>query len=203
MIADEVYGHIAFGSNPYVPMGEFGSIVPVLSLGSISKRWIVPGWRFGWIATCDPNGILKKYGIVESIKSYFNISSNPATFVQAAIPQIFEKTKEDFFSKTINIMREAADICYEKTKEIPCVTCPHKPDGSMFAMVKLNLSLLEDISDDMDFCLKLAREESVTILPGVAVGLKNWLRITFSIEPQSLEQGLDRMKAFCQRHSRK
>jgi hypothetical protein len=38
---------------------------------------------------------------------------------------------------------------------------------------------------------------------GVAVGLKNWLRITFSIEPQSLEQGLDRMKAFCQRHSRK
>ncbi|KAJ6859855.1 hypothetical protein NC651_036233 [Populus alba x Populus x berolinensis] len=203
VIADEVYGHIAFGSNPYVPMGEFGSIVPVLSLGSISKRWIVPGWRFGWIATCDPNGILEKYGIVDSIKSYFNISSNPATFVQAAIPQIFEKTKEDFFSKTINIMREAADICYEKTKEIPCVTCPHKPDGSMFAMVKLNLSLLEDISDDMDFCLKLAREESVTILPGVAVGLKNWLRITFSIEPQSLEQGLDRMKAFCQRHSRK
>ncbi|KAJ6371723.1 hypothetical protein OIU77_002108 [Salix suchowensis] len=144
-----------------------------------------------------------KYGIVDSIKSYFNISTNPATFVQAAIPQIFEKTKDDFFSKTINIMREAADVFHEKTKEIPCVTCPHKPDGSMFAMVKLNLSLLEDISDDTDFCLKLAREESVTVLPGVAVGLKNWLRITFSIEPESLEQGLDRMKAFCQRHSRK
>ncbi|KAJ6289667.1 hypothetical protein OIU78_025567 [Salix suchowensis] len=141
VIADEVYAHLAFGNNPY-------------------------GWRFGWIAACDPNGILKKYGIVDSIKSYFNISTNPATFVQAAIPQIFEKTKDDFFSKTINIMREAADVFHEKTKEIPCVTCPHKPDGSMFAMVKLNLSLLEDISDDTDFCLKLAREESVTVLPG-------------------------------------
>ena len=37
-------------------------------------------------------------------------------------------------------MREAADICYEKTKEISCVTCPHKPDGSMFAMVKTKQS---------------------------------------------------------------
>ncbi|KAJ6420454.1 hypothetical protein OIU84_027902 [Salix udensis] len=114
VIADEVYAHLAFGNNPYVPMGEFGSIVP-------------------------------KYGIVDSIKSYFNISSNPATFVQAAIPQIFEKTKDDFFSKIINIMREAADV-------------------------KLNLSLLEDISDDTDFCLKLAREESVIILPRSGCG---------------------------------
>lgn len=32
--------------------------------------------------------------------------------------------------------------------------------------VKLDLSLLEDIDDDMDFCLKLAREESVVVLPG-------------------------------------
>lgn len=60
VIADEVYDHLAFGSNPFVPMGKFGSIVPVLALGSISKRWIVPGWRLGWIVTCDPNGILKK-----------------------------------------------------------------------------------------------------------------------------------------------
>lgn len=32
--------------------------------------------------------------------------------------------------------------------------------------VKLNLSLLEDINDDLDFCLKLAKEESLIILPG-------------------------------------
>lgn len=32
--------------------------------------------------------------------------------------------------------------------------------------VKLNLSLLEDICDDIDFCFKLTKEESVIILPG-------------------------------------
>lgn len=63
MISDEVYGHLAFGSNPFVPMGVFGSTVPVLTLGSIAKRWIVPGWRLGWIVTSDPNGIFHQSGV--------------------------------------------------------------------------------------------------------------------------------------------
>lgn len=44
-------------------MGMFGSIAPVITLGSISKRWIVPGWRLGWLVTNDPNAILKKHGV--------------------------------------------------------------------------------------------------------------------------------------------
>ncbi|KAF8391313.1 hypothetical protein HHK36_023617 [Tetracentron sinense] len=203
VIADEVYGHLTFGSNPFVPMGVFGSIVPVLTLGSISKRWMVPGWRLGWLVISDPNGILKKTKIVECIKVSRNISPEPATFIQGAVPHILEKTKEDFFMKIIKILRQASDICYERIKEIPCITCPHKPEGSMFVMVKLNLSLLEGINDDMDFCFKLAKEESVIILPGVAVGLKNWLRITFAIEPSSLEDAIGRIKSFCKRHGKR
>ena len=59
VIADEVYGHLAFGGKPFVPMGVFGSVVPVLTLGSLSKRWIVPGWRLGWFVTTDPTGMFK------------------------------------------------------------------------------------------------------------------------------------------------
>ncbi|KAH9792292.1 putative aminotransferase TAT2 [Citrus sinensis] len=141
VIADEVYNHLAFGSTPYVPMGVFGSIVPVITLGSISKRWIVPGWRLGWLVT----------RFVDSIKGCLNAASHPVTFIQ----------------------------------------------------VKLNVSMLEDIGDDLEFCLKLAKEESVIILPGRTVGMKNWLRIAFAAEPATLEDGLERIKAFCQRHAKK
>ncbi|XP_057956438.1 probable aminotransferase TAT2 [Malania oleifera] len=201
VIADEVYGHLAFGKNPFVPMGVFGSTVPVLTLGSLSKRWIVPGWRLGWFVTNDLCGTFKNPKVVERLKKYFDICGGPATFIQAAVPRILAQTEEVFYMKTLNILKQTSDICCRKIKEIGCITCPHKPEGSMAVMVKLNLSLLKDVSDDIDFCLKLAKEESVIILPGTAVGLKNWLRITFAVEPSSLEEALGRVKAFYQRHA--
>ncbi|KAM7263436.1 hypothetical protein ACFE04_001119 [Oxalis oulophora] len=203
VIADEVYGHLAFGDTPFTPMGVFSSTVPIITLGSISKRWIVPGWRIGWLITNDPHAILKDTGIVDSIKGFLNLSSDPATFIQGAIPRILENTKPEFFSKIIGLLREAAQIFHEKIKQIPCITCPNKPEGSMFMMVKLNLSLLEDINDDVDFCLKLAKEQNTIVLPGVAVGMKNWLRITFAIDPSALSDGLERIKCFYEGHAKK
>ncbi|KAF5458482.1 hypothetical protein F2P56_022507 [Juglans regia] len=203
VIADEVYHHLTFGTNPFVPMGAFGSIVPVITLGSISKRWLVPGWRLGWLVTCDPNGILRKLGVVECIVGCIEMTSDPTTFIQGAIPHILEKSGEEFFSKTIDTLRVAACTCYDRIKEIPCIICPNKPEGSMFVMVKLNISSLEDINDDVEFCLKLAKEESVIVLPGTAVGMRNWLRVTFAIDLSTLEDGLERIKGFCQRHAKK
>ncbi|CAH8360290.1 unnamed protein product [Eruca vesicaria subsp. sativa] len=202
VIADEVYGHLAFGSTPFVPMGVFGSIVPVLTLGSLSKRWIVPGWRLGWFVTTDPSGSFKEPKIIERFKKYFDILGGPATFIQAAVPTILEQTDESFFKKTLNSLKNSSDICYDWINEIPCIDSSHRPEGSMAMMVKLNLSLLEDISDDIDFCFKLAREESVILLPGTAVGLKNWLRITFAADASSIEEAFKRIKCFYLRHAK-
>ncbi|GJN04632.1 hypothetical protein PR202_ga22196 [Eleusine coracana subsp. coracana] len=159
VITDEVYAHLTFGEKKFVPMGMFGSVAPVLTLGAISKRWVVPGWRLGWIVTNDRNGVFQRTKVVDSIKSYLDISSDPPTFVQV---------------------------------------------GKFFGMiqVKLDLSCLQNIKDDMDFCCRLAKEELVVVLPGCAVGHKNWLRITFAIAPSSLEDGLDRLKSFCLRYSK-
>ena len=64
-------------------------------------------------------------------------------FYQAALPQILKNTEDKFFSRCIDVLRQDADIVYEKLKEIPCITCPSKPEGSMFIMV----------SDDSCSCL--------------------------------------------------
>ncbi|XP_044955762.1 nicotianamine aminotransferase 1-like isoform X2 [Hordeum vulgare subsp. vulgare] len=147
VIADEVYAHLTFGKKRFVPMGVFGSVAPVLTLGSISKRWVVPGWRLGWIVTNDPHGVFRR--------------------TKGAIPELLEKTKQEFFDNTVDILRQTADICWEKLKGISGITCPSKPEGSMFVMVKLDFSCLQDIKDDMDFCCKLAKEEAVLVLPAL------------------------------------
>ncbi|KAL6640318.1 hypothetical protein ACP70R_022167 [Stipagrostis hirtigluma subsp. patula] len=203
VIADEVYGNLVFGSSPFIPMGVFGHVAPVLTIGSLSKRWIVPGWRLGWVAVCDPNKILQGTKIIRSITNFLNVSTDPATFIQGALPHILEDTREEFFKRIINLLAETSEICYREIKDIKFITCPHKPEGSMFVMVKLNLYLLEGIDDDIDFCCKLAKEESVILCPGSVLGMENWVRITFAIDSSSLLDGLERIKSFCQRHKKK
>ncbi|KAI7752550.1 hypothetical protein M8C21_007482 [Ambrosia artemisiifolia] len=203
IISDEVYGHMVFGENPFVPMGAFGSITPIITLGSISKRWMVPGWRAGWLATHDPDGILKEHGIITSLIEYFNVAPLPPAFIQGALPYILTKTEDDFFSRILKLIKEAANVFNEGIKDLPGVTCPTRPEGATCVMVKLDISSFEDIKDDVDFCVKLAKEESVMILPGVSVGLPNWLRITFAIDPSYLQDGMKRMKSFCERHSKR
>ncbi|KAJ4958226.1 hypothetical protein NE237_025337 [Protea cynaroides] len=203
VISDEVFGHLIFGSKPFVPMGVFGSTVPVLTLGSLSKRWLVPGWRLGWFVVNDPTAILKETKVFDSIKGCLHVFSDPTTFVQGAIPYILGKTNKDFYRNIISVLKQNSEVCYNKINEMPCITYPHKSEGSLYAMVKLMPSLLEDIDDDMDFCLKLAKEESVIVLPGTVTGMKNWLRIFFAIEPSYVEDGLERMKSFCHRHAKR
>lgn len=42
------------------------------------------------------------------------------------------------------------------------------------SQVKLNLLMLEGIEDDVDFCLKLAKEESVIVLPGIRIMIRGF-----------------------------
>ncbi|KAI3515476.1 hypothetical protein L1887_14372 [Cichorium endivia] len=202
MITDEVYAHQVFGENPFIPMGVFGHIAPVVTIGSLSKRWIIPGWRFGWIAITDPTGILQQTGIASSLTSCLTITADPPTVIQGAVPSIIANTPASFFLNINKILSEVADVLYEKLKEIPIVSCPHKPEGSMFAMVKVNFSAFDDILDDTDFCMKLAKEESVILFPGDAAGLKNWVRMSIATEPKVLEVAIKRLKVFCSRHAR-
>ncbi|XP_019059428.1 PREDICTED: tyrosine aminotransferase-like isoform X3 [Tarenaya hassleriana] len=201
VIADEVYERFVFGSEAFVSMAEYAEIAPVIKLGGLSKGWFLPGWRLGWIVTFDPHHILKQSGFVRSLNNYLNMTTDAVTFIQGAIPEILGK--EDRFYMKLELIRECGEICYEEMKKIPCLNCPSKPQGSMFLMVRLKLWLLEDIRDDLDFCCKLAKEESLIILPGRAVGLKNWLRITFAVEVQSLRDAISRLKSFVHRHSLK
>ncbi|KAG7584552.1 Aminotransferase class I/classII [Arabidopsis suecica] len=203
VISDEVYDQTIFGDNPFVPMGKFASFVPVLTLAGISKGWVVPGWKIGWIALNDPEGIFETTKVVQSIKQNLDVTPDPATIIQAALPAILEKADKNFFAKKNKILKHNVDLVCDRLKDIPCVVCPKKPESCTYLLTKLELSLMDNIKDDIDFCVKLAREENLVFLPGDALGLKNWMRITIGVEAHMLEDALERLKGFCTRHAKK
>ncbi|KFK29369.1 hypothetical protein AALP_AA7G125100 [Arabis alpina] len=193
VISDEVYCQTIFGDNPFVPMGKFSTIAPVITLGGISKGWVVPGWRIGWIALNDPQCILKSTGVVQSIQQNLDITPDPTTMVQMALPEILGKANKEMFAKKNLILKQNVELVCDRLKAIPCVVVTKKPESCTYLLTKLELPLMEDIEDDMDFSMKLAKEENLVLLPGVALGLKNWIRITIGVEAQMLEDALERL----------
>ncbi|XP_023633807.1 probable aminotransferase TAT4 [Capsella rubella] len=204
VISDEVFRWTVFGDNPHVPMGKFSSIVPVISLGSLSKGWSVPGWRTGWIALHDLDGVLKSTKITTALKQFLAIDSKPPTVIQAAVPTILKDTPKEFFERRKTFLREKSDIAFNKLKRIPALTCYKKTEACTFLWTELNLSMFSDIDDDEEFCERLASEENLVLLPGIAFGQMNWfepLRYSIDMETPRLEDAFERLKSFCKRHS--
>ena len=49
ILADEVYGDLGY-DGPVAPLGSFDHDAPVISFSSLSKAYLAPGWRTGWMS---------------------------------------------------------------------------------------------------------------------------------------------------------
>ncbi|XP_010432707.1 PREDICTED: cystine lyase CORI3-like isoform X2 [Camelina sativa] len=153
----------------------------------------------------NPNGNtyseahLKEIAI--AVKNFLSIDDKPPTVIQAAIPTILGETHKEFFEMRQIFLKANAEFSFAKLKDIPALTCYLKTEACTFLWTELNLSLFADIEDDEEFCEKLATEECLVLLPGIAFGLKNWARHSIDMDIFALEDAFARLKSFCERHS--
>ncbi|XP_029049535.1 tyrosine aminotransferase isoform X2 [Osmia bicornis bicornis] len=60
IIADEIYEHMVFPGRTFHSLASLSNEVPILSCSGLTKRFLVPGWRMGWIIIHDRQNILNK-----------------------------------------------------------------------------------------------------------------------------------------------
>merc|ERR1719350_2427921 len=198
IIADEIYDNFVFPGETYVPIASLTTTVPVLSCGGLTKRFLVPGWRMGWIIIYDRNHVFDhevRKGLL--CMSQRIIGSN--TLVQGALPTILKATPKSFFDQTISCVKKNADLAFKRLRNVPGLM-PVMPQGAMYMMVRVDMTRFPGITSDLQFVERLVSEESVFCLPGRCFNYPNYIRIVLTVPKPLLEEACDRIQEFCSTH---
>lgn len=197
IIADEIYEHFVFSGQTYYSMASLSENVPVLACGGLTKRYLVPGWRMGWIVINDRNDAL-----VEVRGGLLKLSQRllgPNTLVQAALPSILANTPESFYRETLEYIENNANVFYQHLSQVPGLK-PVMPQGAMYMMVGLDMKHFPEFKSDVDLTERLVTEQSVFCLPAACFQYPNYFRVVLTVPTEKVSEACERMAAFCREH---
>ncbi|XP_061532565.1 tyrosine aminotransferase isoform X2 [Phycodurus eques] len=198
ILADEIYSNMVFPGCDCQSLASLSSDVPIISCGGLAKRWLVPGWRMGWILLHDRNNIFGskiRHGLVKLSQRILG----PCTIVQGALEGILNNTRQGFYDDTIHFIKSNADICFNELSTVPGLN-PIMPSGAMYLMIGIDIDSFPDFQNDVDFTERLVTEQSVFCLPATAFEYPNFFRIVVTVPEQMMVEACGRIREFCQRH---
>jgi alanine-synthesizing transaminase len=190
ILADEVYGDLAY-DGPVPAMAALNADAPIISYSSLSKAYLAPGWRAGWMAVGSSPRL---DGVLAAIKKLADgrlCSPGPMQYaVTAALTG--DRSHQVSFRKAL---RERAELTTRRINEIPGMSCV-APQGAFYAMPKIELPRGKT---DVDFVLGLLRSRGVLTVYGSGFGTAledGFFRIVFLASPQELSAIYDDVADF-------
>ncbi|XP_064470450.1 tyrosine aminotransferase-like [Ornithodoros turicata] len=198
VIADEIYEHFVFPGQKYYPMASLTEDVPILSCSGLTKRFLVPGWRTGWIVVHDRHNVFSK-GVKQGLMALSQKIMGGNALIQGALPSILKSTPESFFANTIAVVKSNAEAAYQAISNIPGLK-PIMPQGAMYMMVGIEIDKFPEYDSDGDFVKALFNEESVFCMPGRCFHFPNYFRIVLTVPQEMMMEAINRLKSFCKAH---
>uniref|UniRef100_A0AAX7U2N5 Tyrosine aminotransferase n=1 Tax=Astatotilapia calliptera TaxID=8154 RepID=A0AAX7U2N5_ASTCA len=200
ILADEIYSDMVTVDSNDDALASFSSDVPILSCGGLAKRWLVPGWRMGWILIHDRDDIFGteiRQGLVKLSQRILGACS----IVQGALEQILDSTPQSFYNNTIGFLKSNSEICFSELSSVPGLN-PVMPSGAMYIMIGIDMDHFPDFKNDVDFTERLVTEQSVFCLPASAFEYPNFFRIVVTVPEEMMLEACARIREFCQSHYR-
>ncbi|XP_026468474.1 tyrosine aminotransferase-like [Ctenocephalides felis] len=197
IIADEIYEHFVFPGNEFHSMASLSDDVPILSCGGLTKRFLIPGWRMGWIIINDRNDVFK--GVRKGLQSLSTRIIGSNTLVQGALPEILADTPQEYYDDLVLTLARHAKLAYEMLKDLPGLT-PVMPQGAMYMMIGLDMENFPEYKTEMDLVQELVKEQSVFCLPGQCFEYPNYMRMVLTVPEEMIEEACKRIAEFCEQH---
>ncbi len=183
LMSDEIYEYLI---SPDQIHHSFAEIAPdlnnrIFTVNGFAKAWAMTGWRVGYLT--GNSEVIKKAIALQS-----QSTSNVCSFAQkGAIAALQGST--DCVHQMVEIYNNRRLLVIDRLKEMTNISFV-PPQGAFYVFPEINLEEIDSIS----FC-KLALEKvGLAIVPGIAFGKDNCVRISYAASNKIINDGFDRLE---------
>jgi len=190
IFSDEIYNKILFDGEKHFSTASLADDIPILTFNGLSKNYLVPGWRIGWIIFSGPEEMRKDYQ-----ETIFRLARarlcSPGPFQYAVKPAL--EGPQTHITEMNKKLQERRDIIYKRFNEIDGFSCV-KPKGAFYAFPKIEVP----IKDDKQFILDVLWKKHILAVFGTGFGWPkpDHFRIVFLPPPNVLEEALDKLEEY-------
>jgi alanine-synthesizing transaminase len=190
LLADEVYADLAF-SGPVPAIASLGVDAPVITFSSLSKAYLAPGWRAGWLAAANTERLDDVLAGIKKLADGRLCSTGPMEHgLVAALTG--DRTHQESFRAAL---RERAELTTRRLNAIDGIRVV-APTAAFYAMPQVSLP---PGKTDEDYVLGLLRATGVLCVYGSGFGTDprdGFLRIVFLAAPPELDRIYDDIAGF-------
>ncbi|MBC7087299.1 MAG: pyridoxal phosphate-dependent aminotransferase [Tissierellales bacterium] len=192
VISDELYEKLIYDDEVHVSIASLNDAIKNLTIviNGMSKAYSMTGWRIGYTASNQEIAT-----IMSNLQSH--TTSNPCSISQYASvegltgPQdSLLEMKKEFDKRRLRITK--------LVNEIANVSC-NIPKGAFYVMMNCSYYIGKEIdgvkiNSSVDFSDLLLEKCKVAVVPGLAFGDDNYVRLSYATSMDKIEEGINRIK---------
>ena len=182
ILADEIYSELVY-DQPHVSIASYLRDQTIV-INGLSKSHAMTGWRIGFLFA--PETICKHILKVHQ----YNVTCATSIAQMAALEALTTGINDALPMRAAYLERR--DYVFDRLNKMGLHA--QKPDGAFYFFVKIPFSEISSF----DFCLSLAEEEKVAVVPGSAFSSygEGYFRLSFACSMETLEEGLNRIETY-------
>jgi aspartate aminotransferase len=188
VISDETYERFVYDGLEHASAASLAAEFPetVVLVGSFSKTYAMTGWRIGYLL--GPPDVVRAVEIIQS-----HATSNPTSFAMVGALEALRHAEAEVTEMVAEYEARRA-MLIPRLNQLPGFIC-RPPDGAFYAFPQVSACYRPGRQGSIEMSELLLEKARVVVVPGVAFGADDHIRISFACSRAVLEEGLERMAA--------
>jgi aspartate aminotransferase len=196
VLTDDMYEHLLYdGHKFYTPAQVEPKLYDrTLTMNGLSKAYCMTGWRLGYAGGPEPL-------IKAMCKLQGQSTSNPSSITQWAAVEALNGP-QDFIARNNATFVKRRDLVVSMLNQAKGIKCP-KPEGAFYVYPSVAGCIGKTtptgkvIKSDEDFAIALLEEEGVAGVHGAAFAMSPFIRFSYAVGTDVLEDACKRIQRFC------